>query len=448
MKKIIISKNIFLRDLRISDINHNYFSWFEDNSIKNIIKKNSYRNIEDLKKYFRNQILNKVIFLGIFVKKSKKNFLHIGNIKFENINYKKNYATLGILIGKKEFRNIGIGQEIITKACNWIYNKKNIYLVNLRFSKKNFIAHKVYKKCGFIIKKIEKNDIIMERNYFINKITIGTANFVNNYNLIKPSCGIKLKNARSIIKYSSLIGINSYDTAPYYNSENILGRLTKFETTTYTKISFDKNLNFKKKIINSINNSLRLLKKKKLDGVLFHNEKDLLMKNRKEIWNLILSLKKKGLIKKIGVSFYNPKYLIKIVKNFDLDFVQVPVNLFDKRFLDNRIISLLNKKNIEIHARSVFLQGLLLNTKIISKKFLKWRSNFNKLNNFLKQKKISNLEACTNFVLQNKNLDKVIFGVNSVDHLMQIIKSINLRNINFNKLKSPKDLKLINPSLW
>lgn len=448
MKKIIISKNIFLRDLRISDINHNYFSWFEDNSIKNIIKKNSYRNIDDLKKYFRNQILNKVIFLGIFVKKSKKNFLHIGNIKFENINYKKNYATLGILIGKKEFRNIGIGQEIITKACNWIYNKKNIYLVNLRFSKKNFIAHKVYKKCGFIIKKIEKNDIIMERNYFINKITIGTANFVNNYNLIKPSCGIKLKNTRSIIKYSSLIGINSYDTAPYYNSENILGRLTKFETTTYTKISFDKNLNFKKKIINSINNSLRLLKKKKLDGVLFHNEKDLLMKNRKEIWNLILSLKKKGLIKKIGVSFYNPKYLIKIVKNFDLDFVQVPVNLFDKRFLDNRIISLLNKKNIEIHARSVFLQGLLLNTKLISKKFLKWRSNFDKLNNFLKQKKISNLEACTNFVLQNKNLDKVIFGVNSVDHLMQIIKSINLKNINFNKLKSPKDLKLINPSLW
>ena len=374
--------------------------------------------------------------------------MHIGNIKFENINYKKNYATLGILIGKKEFRNIGIGQEIITKACNWIYNKKNIYLVNLRFSKKNFIAHKVYKKCGFIIKKIEKNDIIMERNYFINKITIGTANFVNNYNLIKPSCGIKLKNTRSIIKYSSLIGINSYDTAPYYNSENILGRLTKFETTTYTKISFDKNLNFKKKIINSINNSLRLLKKKKLDGVLFHNEKDLLMKNRKEIWNLILSLKKKGLIKKIGVSFYNPKYLIKIVKNFDLDFVQVPVNLFDKRFLDNRIISLLNKKNIEIHARSVFLQGLLLNTKLISKKFLKWRSNFDKLNNFLKQKKISNLEACTNFVLQNKNLDKVIFGVNSVDHLMQIIKSINLKNINFNKLKSPKDLKLINPSLW
>ena len=448
MKKIIISKNIFLRDLRISDINHNYFSWFEDNSIKNIIKKNSYRNIDDLKKYFRNQILNKVIFLGIFVKKSKKNFLHIGNIKFENINYKKNYATLGILIGNKEFRNIGIGQEIITKACNWIYNKKNIYLVNLRFSKKNFIAHKVYKKCGFIIKKIEKNDIIMERNYFINKITIGTANFVNNYNLIKPSCGIKLKNTRSIIKYSSLIGINSYDTAPYYNSENILGRLTKFETTTYTKISFDKNLNFKKKIINSINNSLRLLKKKKLDGVLFHNEKDLLMKNRKEIWNLILSLKKKGLIKKIGVSFYNPKYLIKIVKNFDLDFVQVPVNLFDKRFLDNRIISLLNKKNIEIHARSVFLQGLLLNTKLISKKFLKWRSNFDKLNNFLKQKKISNLEACTNFVLQNKNLDKVIFGVNSVDHLMQIIKSINLKNINFNKLKSPKDLKLINPSLW
>lgn len=448
MNKIFISKNIFLRDLRISDINHNYFSWFKDNSIKNIIKKNSYRNISDLKKYFKNQILSKVIFLGIFVKKSKKKFLHIGNIKFENINYKKNCATLGILIGKKESRNLGIGQEIIIKACNWIYNKKNIHLVNLRFSKKNFIAHKVYKKCGFIIKKIEKNDIIMERNYFINKITIGTANFVNNYNLIKPSNGVTLQNLNNIIKYSSTLGINSYDAAPYYNSEHILGNLTKSETIIYTKISLDENLNFKKKIVNSINNSLRLLKRKKINGVLFHNAKDLLMKNRKEIWNSVNLLKKKGLIKKIGVSFYNPQDLIKIVNNFDLDFVQVPVNLFDKRFLDKKIMSLLNKKNIEIHARSVFLQGLLLNTKVIPKKFLKWKSNFNKLNNFLKHKQLSNIKACTNFVLQNKNLDKVIFGINSTEHLTQIIKSINYKKINFRKLKFPEDLKLINPVLW
>jgi aryl-alcohol dehydrogenase-like predicted oxidoreductase len=288
----------------------------------------------------------------------------------------------------------------------------------------------------------------MERNYFINKITIGTANFVNNYNLIKPSNGVTLKNLHNIVKYSSTLGINSYDTAPYYNSEHILGNLTKSETIIYTKISLDKNLNLKKKIVNSINNSLRLLKRKKINGVLFHNAKDLLMKNRKEIWNSVNLLKKKGLIKKIGVSFYNPHDLIKIVNNFDLDFVQVPVNLFDKRFLDKQIISLLNKKNVEIHARSVFLQGLLLNTKVIPKKFLKWKSNFNKLNNFLKHKQLSNLKACTNFVLQNKNLDKVIFGINSTEHLMQIIKSINYKKINFNKLKFSEDLKLINPVLW
>jgi aryl-alcohol dehydrogenase-like predicted oxidoreductase len=94
------------------------------------------------------------------------------------------------------------------------------------------------------------------------------------------------------------------------------------------------------------------------------------------------------------------------------------------------------------------LQGLLLNTKLIPKKFLKWKNNFNKLNNFLKHNQLSNLEACTNFVLQNKNLDKVIFGINSTDHLTQIIKSINCKKINYNKLKFYEDLKLINPILW
>ena len=448
MKKIFISASIFLRHLRISDVNNNYLSWFKDNSIKNIIKNNSYRNISELKKYFRKQVFNKVIFLGVFVKKNKKTILHIGNIKFENINYKNNNATLGILIGKKKFRNLGIGQEIIIRACNWIYNKKNIHLVNLSLSKTNYIALRVYKKCGFIIKKIEKNNIIMERNYFINKIVIGTANFVNNYNLIKPTNGMSLKNTRSIIKYSSSLGINNYDTAPHYNSENILGHLAKSETIIYTKIYFDKNANFKKTIIDSVNNSMRLLKKKKIDGILFHNAKDLLMENKREIWNSMHFLKKKGLIKKIGVSFYNPADLINIVKNFDLDFVQVPVNLFDKRFLDNRIICLLNKKKIEIHARSVFLQGLLLNTKLIPEKFLKWKSDFNELNYFLKCNQLLNLEACTNFVLQNKHLDKVVFGINSAEHIKQIIKSINFKKINFSKLKFSKDLKLINPSLW
>ena len=70
-------------------------------------------------------------------------------------------------------------------------------------------------------------------------------------------------------------------------------------------------------------------------------------------------LEKNFSIKNIGVSLYNPKDLFKVIKVRIPDAIQVPINIFDKRFLDKKVIDCLKKNNIKMHARSIFLQGLL-----------------------------------------------------------------------------------------
>ena len=69
--------------------------------------------------------------------------------------------------------------------------------------------------------------------------------------------------------------------------------------------------------------------------------------------------KDKGYVKKIGVSIYNPAQFYKTLDIIDPDIIQFPLNILDQRFLN--INFSLFKKRIEFHARSIFLQGLLLN---------------------------------------------------------------------------------------
>ena len=79
---------------------------------------------------------------------------------------------------------------------------------------------------------------------------------------------------------------------------------------------------------------------------------------------MLKNLKNKGIIKKIGISIYNPKELDLVFNILNPDIVQTPYNLFDRRIEYSGWINKLFQQNIEIHSRSVFLQGLLLKNKM------------------------------------------------------------------------------------
>ena len=67
-------------------------------------------------------------------------------------------------------------------------------------------------------------------------------------------------------------------------------------------------------------------------------------KNYKKVFNFMNEIKKHKLTKKIGVSLYNPEYLEKIKKEYNLDIVQAPINIVDRRFLSANVKKLLRKK--------------------------------------------------------------------------------------------------------
>ena len=157
---------------------------------------------------------------------------------------------------------------------------------------------------------------------------------------------------------------------------------------------------------------------------------------------------KKKLILKYGFSIYYPDKINFFIKYFRPQIIQIPYSVFDRRFEKDNILEKISKKNIEIHARSIFLQGVLLDKKIQVKYFNKWNNVFKNFQKYLNKNNLSALEACINFVAKNENIDKIVIGV---DTLSQLKKIANIKtNNNFKIIKNSftTDHKLLIPMLW
>ena len=86
-----------------------------------------------------------------------------------------------------------------------------------------------------------------------------------------------------------------------------------------------------------------------------------------------MQLKDEGLIKNIGISIYDPQDVNYFVPDFQIDIVQCPFNIIDRRILKNNFLKILHDNSIKLHVRSIFLQGLLLMDKrALPSNFMRW----------------------------------------------------------------------------
>ncbi len=447
MKKIIIrSKNIALRSLKINDVNENYLNWFNDPLTKKFInyspKNNLYKLKSDVKKLIDNK---KNIILGIFTDKNK----HIGNVRLHNINLKKSKAFLGILIGDKNWRGKGIGFQTIEMCANFLYNKFKITKIYLGTKINNKLAINSYKNSGFIEYKKNKNDIFFYRDYFKSKIAIGTAQLGSDYGIGNKTGKMDKFNIKKIINTAQKNGMNFIETAQSYGtSEKILGSLNKKNLKIITKLPLkNPTKNIKNWVFFSIKKSLKNLKIKKLHGLLIHNPKQLSGKTGKIIYRSLIEMREKKLINKIGVAVYSVEEIENLLKKFHFDIVSIPFNIFDRRLVSSGLLKKLKNMNIQIFARSIFLQGLLL----MKKKqrpiyFNKWTKIFRGWDEFSKKSRNTRLENCLGYVLNYPEIDKIILGFDNYRHFQNLVKSI--KPIKIPKFTKKFDNNLSNPTMW
>ena len=288
----------------------------------------------------------------------------------------------------------------------------------------------------------------------MTKIALGTAQFGMDYGISSQNLQVNSLEVSNILDFAISNYVDFLDTASTYgHSEEVLGNasVNSFNLITKTRHFANDSImqNDVANLIGDFNNSLISLKCNNIYGLLIHNANDLLKPGSKKLFDEMIKFKKNGLVSKVGVSVYNSNQIHQIINRFEVDLIQVPINILDRRLIDNGTLKILFEKGIEVHARSIFLQGLLLMDKgSIPTKFNKWTSLWDVWYQWLNDNKISALEASISFTTAIPEISKVLVGVNSVSQLKGIL---NCRNIQLPVLPEnfcSNDLELLNPANW
>lgn len=291
---------------------------------------------------------------------------------------------------------------------------------------------------------------------FKKKLILGAAQFSGSYGFDKTKYTLTKKEIKKIFNCMKNNDINFLDTSLEYINVGKKIKLYKTKKVKFiTKIKF-KNSDLKNKDEKQIKEIIMkrlLLSKKEMNieyfhSLLIHNFEILEQSNQKKLFNVLVKLKKNGELGKIGFSIYNFKKLKSSLKKFDPDIIQCPYNIFDRRLDDVDLKKIIRKKKTSIHVRSIFLQGLLLlSPENLPKKFLKWKNKFVKWHNWSKKRGISKVDAIFSFLNSNKNIDKIIFGVQNLNQLNEIL-NLKIKKIRIPTYLESKDKNLISPNLW
>lgn len=286
-----------------------------------------------------------------------------------------------------------------------------------------------------------------------NRIAVGTVQFGLDYGVANKTGQVNIDEANEILKFADKEGIDTLDTSISYGvSEKSLGSVGvgKFKVVTKLPPIPPSTKNVYEWAYDQMQSSLIRMNLKTAYGLLVHDTSQLFGENGAKLAEAMISLKREGLVHKIGVSAYGPEEVASVFQKFQVDIIQVPFNIFDRRMLTTGWLKRLNDAGIEIHARSIFLQGLLLlPLNQVPANFQKWSDLITFWHKWLNENHASALETCLHYPLSLPQIDRVIVGVDNNTQMKQIIEAFNPRNrpFIFPDISCDDEL-LLNPSNW
>jgi aryl-alcohol dehydrogenase-like predicted oxidoreductase len=284
----------------------------------------------------------------------------------------------------------------------------------------------------------------------MNRIVLGGAQLGLPYGILNGGETLSREAVARILDTAVSHGIDSIDTAiAYGQSETVIGETAQNRFKIISKlppIPSDM-ANVSQWVRRQIDASLSRLNCSSLEALLLHHPQDLIGPHGSELYAAINSLLTEKIIERFGVSIYAPNELDGIIGKFNIDVVQAPLNVFDRRIIG--VTDQLSALNIEVHVRSVFLQGVLIaNPKDRPQRFQPWSEHFARFDEWVHSTGMSAMACCLGFALQQPGVTKLVIGTTSKESLTEIMTSIP--NIH---LEVPADLQssseqLIDPRVW
>jgi aryl-alcohol dehydrogenase-like predicted oxidoreductase len=186
----------------------------------------------------------------------------------------------------------------------------------------------------------------------------------------------------------------------------------------------------------------------RVDLLLVHTAKDLQGPRGAELWQALRELKAEGIVGGIGISTYVADDPAGLAERFRPDVMQVPFSLLDQRLLRNGSLARLKELGVEIHARSLFLQGLLF-MEVPPEKLNYAAPMLNAARARIAAAGVTMLAVALGFVLSRPEVDVAVIGMTARKQLEEILKAVAepLPDLDWASF-ALEDARVLTPSLW
>lgn len=284
------------------------------------------------------------------------------------------------------------------------------------------------------------------------RLALGTVQFGLDYGVANASGQVPFDEVVRILDCAAAAGIDTLDTAiGYGDSEQRLGRagvaawkvVSKLPGVPQSCPSVDD------WVATEVEGSLARLGVGQLYGVLLHRPADLVGPHGEALYRALRRLIKEGRTLKVGISVYAPAELDQLLPRFEVGLVQAPYNVLDRRIETSGWLDRLKAKGIEVHTRSTFLQGLLLQEpRARAEKFRRWDVLWQAWDKWLAEAGLTAPAAALGFAYRNPAVDRVLVGVDSERQLRDLLAIVDRPVPDLPKAIATQDENLLNPSGW
>lgn len=292
------------------------------------------------------------------------------------------------------------------------------------------------------------------------RIGLGTVQFGLDYGITNAGGRVAPGTAAAILAAADAAGVTMLDTAPLYGeSEAAIGAALApdhgFAIVTKTG-KFGGHVSgadAAEALRADFANSLATLRQDRVYGLLFHDPADLIGPHGPTLWREMEGLKGRGLVARIGVSVYDGGEIDTILARYPIDLIQIPYNPLDHRLIEGGQIGRLADRGVEIHARSLFLQGLLLQPAAeIPPRFGALGGAVAAMHAAFEARGLTCLEGVLAAAFECNAIARFVLGVTQLSELEEILRAADtvaalVDPVGF-ALDAPLDARILNPARW
>ena len=273
------------------------------------------------------------------------------------------------------------------------------------------------------------------------KLGLGTVQFGQAYGVSNTRGQVPPAEAAAILQHAATAGITLLDTAANYGAaESVLAGL---DTKPFRIVT--KTINLKNGLDAVLARARQSAQTLKADTLLVHAAADLA---DDKLWPALQHLKSQGVFRKIGISAYVADNPAALATRFKPDVMQLPFSLLDQRLLADGTLGRLKEMGVEIHARSLFLQGLLF-LDDLPPKLQRAAPHLKSIKAKIAATGATPLAAALGFVLSRPEIAFGVVGVTSLGELDEILTAAahSLPDLDWAAMALTDEV-VLTPSLW